>query len=197
MKSYILILFLSFFSINILFSQIPTKKFRIEKIEFLNERGLVCVKFNLVNITRDTLYLSNKNINFKLLKNSKAIKWEYPKVDVQPFIKPVQKNVEQMQIKPEIIDKEDLKEKLAAYFASKLFLKNLEINKNLVRYRDRIIQSIIDDCIILLPSEVYGYETYLFSKKFDKTCKVSVKYLESKRFTYFIDNKGKKIDIMD
>jgi hypothetical protein len=197
MKNYILILFLSFFSINILFSQIPTQKFRIKKIEYLNEKGLVCVKFNLVNITGDTLYLSNKNLNIKLIKNNKTLKWEYPKVDVQPFIKPVLKNVEQMQIKPEILNKEDPKEKLATHFASKLFLKNVKINDKLLRYRDRIIQNIIDDCIVLLPSETYEYETYLFSKKFDKTCKVSVKYSASKRLTYFVNDSGKRVDIND
>ncbi|MCD0473279.1 hypothetical protein LPB87_02615 [Flavobacterium sp. EDS] len=87
-----------------------------------------------------------------------------------------------MQIKPEILNKEDPKEKLVTHFASRLFLKNVEINEKLLRYRDRIIQNIIDDCIVLLSSETYQYEIYLFSKKIDKTCRVSIKYSDNKRF---------------
>ena len=195
MKKYILatVVFALFF--NVASCQTTKPKFRIERIKFENENGLVNVTFNLVNITNDTLYLSNKNLNIKLIKNHKLVRWEYPKFDIQIFVKPVLKNGEQINRKIEILKEEDPKDKLANNFATKLFLKNLNVNMQLMKYKEIIIKTIVDDCTILLPAETYKYEIGFYSKKFDKTCKVSVKYLESKRFTYFIDDSGKKVDI--
>lgn len=195
MKNHILNIVLLSIFFNISYSQISQQKVRINKIEYVDQKGLVSLKFSLINITNDTMYLSNKNLTIKLTKNNKSIKCKYPKVDIQPFIKPILKNGKQIQTKKEILIIEDPKEKIAANFANKLFLENTGINHKLLRYRDIIIKNIIDDCIVLLPSETYEYETYLFSKKLDKTFKVSVKYLDSKRFTYFVDENGKKIEI--
>ena len=195
MKKYILatVVFALFF--NVASCQTTKPKFRIERIKFENENGLVNVTFNLVNITNDTLYLSNKNLNIKLIKNHKLVRWEYPKFDIQIFVKPVLKNGEQINRKIEILKEEDPKDKLANNFATKLFLKNLNVNMQLMKYKEIIIKTIVDDCTILLPAETYKYEIGFYSKKFDKTCKVTVKYLDNKRFTYFVDDKGKKIDI--
>lgn len=195
MKNQILNLVLLFISFNISYSQISQQKVRINKIDCVDENGLVSLKFSLINITNDTLYLSNKNLIIKLTKNNKLIKFKYPKVDVQPFIKPVLKNGQQIQTKKVILNIENPKEKIAACFAKKMFLENTEINQKLLKYKDNIIQNIIDDCIVLLPLETYEYETYLFSKNFDKTCKVSVKYSDNKIFTYFINDNGKNINI--
>lgn len=195
MKKYILatVVFALFF--NVASCQTTKQKFRIEKVKYSNENGLVNVTFNLVNITNDTLCLSDKNLSIRLIKNHKYINWDYPKVDVQPFVKPVLKNGEQIDNKIEILEKEDPKDKLANNFATKLFLKNLNVNMQLMKYKEIIIKTIVDDCTILLPAETYNYEIGFYSKKFDKTCKVSAKYSDNKRFTYFVDDSGKKIDI--
>jgi hypothetical protein len=63
-----------------------------DKLQYVNENELVNITFNLVNVSDDTLYLSDKNLIIKLIKNNKSIDWDYPKVDVQPFIKPVLKS---------------------------------------------------------------------------------------------------------
>ena len=195
MKKYILatVVFALFF--NVASCQTTKQKFGIERVKYSNENGLVNVTFNLVNITNDTLYLSDKNLSIRLIKNHKICNWDYPKFDVQPFVKPVLKNGEQIDNKIEILNKEDQKDKLVNNFATKLFLKNLNVNVQLMKYKEIIIKTIVDDCTILLPAETYKYEIGFYSKKFDKTCKVTVKYLDNKRFTYFVDDKGKKIDI--
>ncbi len=195
MKKYSLIIFIFTLNLNLASCQITKPKFRIERIKYTNENGLVNVMFNLVNITNDTLYLSDKNLRIRLIKNNKSINWDYPKVDVQPFVKPVLKNGEQIDNKIEILNKEDPKEKLANNFATKLFFKNLNVTVQLMKYKEIIVKTIVDDCTILLPTETYNYEIGFYSKIFDKTCKVEVKYLESKRFTYFVDDSGNKIDI--
>lgn len=195
MKKYILATIAFFLFFNVVSCQTTKQKIKIDRIKFINENGFLKITFNIINLSKDTMFLNYKMLNIRAVKNQKNVKLDYPNVHEQPFIKPVFKNGEQVQIKTEGLNKEDLKEKSANYFANKLFLKNLEINHKLLKYRDRIIQNIVNNCIVLLPSETYEYETYLFSKKFDKTCKVSVKYIDSKRFTYFVDDSGKKIDI--
>jgi hypothetical protein len=197
MKKYILIILVSVLSLSKIFCQTTKQKFRIERIKCVNENGFVNITFNLVNITNDTLYLSDKNLNIRLIKNHKSINWDYPKVHVQPFVKPVLKNGEQIDDKIKILNKEDPKDKLAKNFATKLFFKNLNANVQLIKYKEIIVKNIVDDCTILLPAETYNYEIGFYSKKFDKTCKVSVKYLDNKRFTYFVDDSGKKIDLID
>jgi hypothetical protein len=195
MKKHIATTIVFFLFLNVAYCQITKQKIRIERIKYVNEKGSINLTFNMMNITSDTLYLSRKKINIRLIKNHKSIKWEYPKFDIQIFVKPVLRNGEQIYKTPEVTNIKDPKEKAAKYFANKLFLKNSATNNELIRYRDRVIQNIVDDCIILLPLETYEYETFLFSKKFDKTCKVSVKYSDNKKFTYFLDESGKKIEI--
>lgn len=200
MKKYILPIFVFVLFFNVVLCQTTKQKIKIDRVLYVNENGFLKITFNIVNLSKDTLFLNYKMLNITAVKKQKIVKLDYPNVHEQPFIKPVFKNGEQLQtrtldLKTEGLNKEDPKEKSAYYFGNKLFLKNLLINQKLLKYRDRIIQNIVDNCIVLLPSEIYEYETYLFSKKFDKTCKVSVKYSNSKRFTYFVDDSGKKIDI--
>ena len=195
MKKYILATIIFILFINVVSCQTTKQKIRIEEIKYLNDNGLLSITFDIVNLSKDTLYLNYKALIIKIIKKNKIIKWEYPKVDVQPFIKPVLKNNEQIYDKRDILNKEDPTEKLVTSFANKLFIKNEKINHKLSKYTDRIIQNIIDNCIVLLPLETYKHETYLFSKKIDKTCRVSVKYSDSKIFTYFVDDNGKRIEI--
>ena len=123
---YILIVFVFTLPFNIIFCQTIKQKFKIEKIKYVNENGFVNVTFNLVNITNDTLYLSDKNLDIRLIKNHKLIKWDYPKFDVQPFIKPVLKDGTSIyENNLEIPIQEIIKDKLANHFANKLFLKSL------------------------------------------------------------------------
>lgn len=200
MKKYILTIFVFILFFNVVLCQTTKQKIKIDRVLYINENGFLKITFNIVNLSKDTLFINYKMLNITAVKYQKIIKLDYPNVHEQPFIKPVFKNGEQLRtrtldLNTEALNKEDPKEKSAYYFANKLFLKNLLINHKLLKYRDKIIQNIVDNCIVLLPSEIYEYETYLFSKKFNKTCKVSVKYSNSKRFTYFVDESGKKIDI--
>lgn len=80
-------------------------------------------------------------------------------------------------------------------FANKLYEKNFGSNVIYKKDKEFIMESIVNNCIILMPNEVLDYTSGFYSKKFDKKCKVSAKYIDSKRFTYFIDDRGKKIDI--
>ena len=169
MKKYILatVVFALFF--NVVSCQTTKQKFGIERVKYSNENGLVNVTFNLVNITNDTLYLSDKNLSIILIKNHKYVNWDYPKFDVQPFVKPVLKNGEQIDNKIEILNKEDLKDKLANNFATKLFLKNLNVNVQLMKYKE-----IIDLGFKHIPDSdpqwfnEYGYEYFRVEMKLDK-----------------------------
>lgn len=195
MKTYNLTL-LFILAFGAVFSQTRKQSVKIENIRFEVENYIVNVKFNIVNMTQDTLYISERNIDIQLIKKSKLIKWEYPKVDIHPFVKSVLKNKTYgFENKTVTSTQDNIRDKLANCFANKLFLKNLKVNKEFEKHKNVIVENIVEDCIVLLPLETYDYEKGFYSKKIDKTCKVSVKYLRSKRFTYFVNDNGKKIDI--
>jgi|SRR6218665_2095273 len=152
------------------------------------------LNFEIRNNTKDTLYLSEMNISVKVIKGGKTLEEDNSKSIGTPYVRPV--------INKGFVCKEEkeYKEKinsLKVKFAEKLYQKNFGSNTTLVDDKNFIIESIIRDCVVLMPNEAIDYTSGFYSEKFDKNCKVSAKYLDSKRFTYFIDNSGKKIDIMN
>lgn len=151
------------------------------------------LEFEISNKSKDTLYISENNILITVFKGKSALKQDkvLPSIGT-PFIKPMIRK----QFKSEEKDKyERLLENLKLKFANKLYTKNFGSNTKYIDSKDFIIENIVRDCIVLMPNESIDYSSGFYSKKFDKACKVSVKYLDSKRFTYFIDDSGKKIDI--
>lgn len=84
---------------------------------------------------------------------------------------------------------------LKVKFANKLYNKNFGSTSTYKDSKDFIIESIVQDCIVLIPNESIVYNKGFYSKSFDKTCKVSAKYSGNRVFTYFVDDNGKKIEI--
>jgi hypothetical protein len=161
-----------------------------ERKVFLN--NLVLLQFEIESKTNDTIYLSKKNIHLRVFKDKKEIN-EDKLPTYLPFIKPTKAKKE---FKCEEKDKyERYLENLKLKFANKLYDKNFGSNTVYKDSKDFIIENIVRDCIVLMPNESIDYSSGFYSKSFDKTCKVSAKYLDNKRFTYFVDDSGKKIDI--
>lgn len=151
------------------------------------------LEFEITNKSKDTLYISENNIQTTVIKNKVVLKQDkvIPSIGT-PFMKPMFRK----QFKSEEKNKYNkLIEKLKFKFANKLYEKNFGSNNTYEESKDFIIENIVRDCIILFPSESIDHSVGFYSKKFDKTCKVSVKYLDSEIFTYFVDDNGKKIDI--
>lgn len=160
-----------------------------ERKIYLN--NFVLLQFEIENKSNDTIYLSKKNIDIKVFKNNKEINKDNPPTYL-PFVRPTKIK----QFKCEDKDKyEKGKEELKFKFANKLYEKNFGSNSKYIGSKDFIIKNIVSDCIILMPSESIDYSSGFYSKSFEKTCKVSVKYVDNKRFIYFVDDSGKKIDI--
>ncbi|WP_395066048.1 hypothetical protein [Flavobacterium sp.] len=150
------------------------------------------LEFEIVNKSQDTVFLSKENIVLTVIKGKTIIKEEKPSTIGMPFVKPI--------IRSTIFCKEqkEYQEKINSLklkFANKLYEKNFGSNTIYKNSKDFIIENIIRDCFILMPNESIDHSMGFYSKKFDKTCKVSVKYSDNKRFTYFVDDSGKKIDI--
>jgi hypothetical protein len=109
-----------------------------------------------------------------------------------PFIRPIIRKQFKCKEKQQY---EKYLENLKFKFANKLYEKNFGSNAAYKDSKDFIIGNIIRDCIILMPNESIDYSTDFYSETFDKTCRVEAKYLDNKRFTYFLDDNEKKIDI--
>lgn len=151
------------------------------------------LNFELKNNTLDTLYISRQNIDFNIKKEKYILKNTINTSSIgSPFFWPRIRK----QFKCEEKDKyEKYLENLKLKFAKKLYEKNFGSNDAYEKYKDFILESIVSDCIVLMPNEAIDYECHFRNEKFDKTCKVNVKYIDNKRFTCFVDDSGKKIDI--
>ncbi|WP_131701507.1 hypothetical protein [Flavobacterium sp. ABG] len=162
-----------------------------ESKTYLN--NFVLLQFEIENLTNDTIYLSEKNIDLKIFKNKKKIN-EDNLPTYLPFIRPIKIKEFKCEEKERY---EKSIEELKLKFANKLYEKNFSTNTIYKDSKDFILENIIRDCIVLMPNESIDYNKGFYSKKFDKNCKVSVKYSENKRFTYFVNDSGKRIDIND
>lgn len=168
------------------------------KITYLGYRSDVyssdfpTLEFEITNNSQDTIYLSKQNIVVIVIKGKSIIKEGKPTTIGTPFVKPIIRNTifcKEQKENQEKINSLKLK------FANNLYDKNFASNTLYKNNKDFIIENIIRDCVVLMPNESIGHSSGFYSKLFDKTCKVSVKYLDSKRFTYFVDDSGKKINI--
>lgn len=160
-----------------------------ESKTYLN--NFVLLQFEIENVSNDTIYLSEKNIDLKIFKNKKNIKEDNLPIYL-PFIRPTKIKQFKCEEKEKYVK---VIEELKIKFANKLYEKNFASNTVYKNYKDYILENIINDCIVLMPNESINYSKGFYSQKFDKTCKVSVKYTEKKRFSYFVDNSGKRVDI--
>lgn len=151
------------------------------------------LNFEIKNNTLDTLYISNKNLSFIVKKGKIVLKEDKSSSSIgSPFFLPRVRK----QFRCEEKDRYEKEiEKLKLKFAKKLYQKNFSSTPKYINSKDFIIENIVRDCIVLIPNEAIDYDFHFRNEKFDKTCKVSVKYSDNKRFTYFVDDKGKKIDI--
>ena len=151
--------------------------------------------FELNNNTLDTLYISTENIVFTIKKGKSTLtgKKVLPSIGT-PFFWPRVRKQFKCEEKQQY---EKYLENLKFKFANKLYKKNFGSNTLYKNDKDFIIENIIRDCIILMPNEAIDYDCHFHNEKFDRTCKVEAKYLDNKRFTYFVDDNGKKVDIMN
>lgn len=191
----ILVICFSFFGFSFLVKQTIDEKIKLTYLGYEINRyrfNYQNLNFEIINKTKDTMYLSDTNIFIKIIKEEKILKEDKPQSIGTPYVRPV--------ISKGFVCKEqkEYDEKINSFklkFANKLYDKNFGSNTIYKNSKDFIIESIVRDCIILMPNESIDYSSGFYSKLFDKTCKVTVKYLDNKRFTYFVDDKGKKIDI--
>jgi len=147
--------------------------------------------FNITNNTKDTIYLSSRNIKLSVIKGNKFLKNEEIKTRGQLIFDKSNKNKERENIWLAEEEKTDL---LKDTFATNLFYKNFGKNKY-KNSREFIIRCIKADCIILKPKQTFIYSKIFNNSDFDNKCKVNISYLNTKRFSYFVDDTGKEVEI--
>jgi hypothetical protein len=148
--------------------------------------------FEILNNTNDKIYLSETNIFVSVTKEGKPLKEDKNESIGTPYVRPV---INKGLVCIEQREEEEKKYSLKVKFANKLYQKNFGFSPKDIDTKKGIIDHIVSDCIVLMPNESINYSRGFHSKIFDKSCKVSVKYIENKRFNYFLDDNGKKINI--
>lgn len=185
----------SILSLLLISSKLIENKIRITYLGYKSSvyrPNFSTLEFEISNNSRDTIYLSKQNIIVKVIKEKSILREKKTSTVGTPFVKPIIRNTI---LCKEEKERQERMNRLKFKFASKLYEKNFGSNTVYKDSKDFIIENIVRDCIILMPNESIDYDIGFYSEKFDKTCKVDVKYLYIKRFTYFVDDKGKKIDI--
>lgn len=150
------------------------------------------LNFEIINNTKDTIYLSEKNIFIKVIKKGKTLKEDKPQSIGTPYVRPV---ISKGFVCKEEKEYEEKINSLKVKFANKLYNKNFGSNSVYKDSKDFILENIVRDCIVLMPNESMDYSSGLYSAKFDKTCKVEAKYLDNKVFSYFVNDNGKRVNI--
>lgn len=189
-KLFVLLAFVSFsFNYQKGLDNISFKYLDFEKTG--NSSSLNFLFLEIQNNSSDTIYLSRKNIIINVLKNKTELHDEINKSIGQLFYKPTKKNKAK-------ITRENIQEKQTARlrhnFAKKIFYKNFSKDKS-KQNKDFIIQTIENDCIVILPKQTINYGTMFNNNAFDNNCKVNIKYNNSKRFTFFMDANDKVVNI--
>jgi len=147
--------------------------------------------FNITNNTTDTIYLSSRNIKLSVIKGNKFLKNEEIKTRGQLIFDRSNKNKERENIWLAEEEKTDL---LKDTFATNLFYKNFGKNKY-KNSKEFVIRCIKADCIILKPKQTFIYSKIFNNSAFDSKCKVNISYPNTKRFSYFVDDTGKEVEI--
>ncbi|RXR18879.1 hypothetical protein [Flavobacterium stagni] len=157
---------------------IAQDKLRITYVGFFQDclENWPQLKFEITNLTNDTLYISYDKIKFEVKKKSKKIVEEkYTANTGLPFIRPIITECPEQQIERNV---------LAHKFAKKL----LEKNKVSGVDEKNAIQNIEIACIVIYPNErLYLYKTF-FCKKFDKKYEVTVKSYDDTIITSYQSN---------
>jgi hypothetical protein len=187
---YITILSLLFFSISGVAQNQLKDKFVLNALGF---EGDYCIpnfyvlKLDITNKSKDTLYISEKNIQVIVIKQGGVLLEDRMDEEAPYFIL---RNT--MKFKCEEKDNYDKKiNELKLNFANKLYEKNFGSSETYKKDRDFIVHIIVRDCIVLMPNESIDYNTGFNSKAFDKTCIVKAEYIDRKTFTYFMNDNEK------
>ncbi|WP_374505015.1 hypothetical protein [Flavobacterium sp.] len=191
----VLVLCFSFYGFSFFVRQKTNEKIKLTYLGYeinRNRFNYQNLNFEIINNTEDTIYLSEKNVFIVVIKEGRKLKEDKFQSIGTPYVRPV---ISKGFVYKEEKEYEEKVNSLKVKFANKLYEKNFGSNAVYKKDKEFIIESIVNNCIILMPYEILDYTSGFYSKKFDKTCKVSAKYIDSKRFTYFIDDNGKKIDI--
>lgn len=162
-------------------------KIKVEYLGYENNnkffKNQVYLKFNLINLTSDTLYISKEHLNVTCKNNKKTLK-NYPLV-LKDF-------VGQILVMPQKASKEELKERkiinaLLKKLSEKILDYNLKINNNVQNKLD-VVKNIEENTIILFPYQSYTYSIFFYNKKFNCHTKVILEYNPTKIFTSFYNN---------
>ena len=179
---YLNILFILFF----VFTAKAQKEISVNYIGFYidkSNKNKVELEFEIRNLTNDTIYISEENLNIKVYKNTKEIKEQIIDYGIgTPFIRP------RITKCPEI---ENVKNNLAIKFSTGLVQKN---NIEIGEFRNAYELTIVN-CIVLFPNEISYYKKYFVQKAFDKNCEVDIKYKTEKIFTKYKSERNKMIEI--
>jgi hypothetical protein len=162
-----------------------------EYLDFEKFGRISFLYYNITNNTADTIYISTKNIIVKVIKRNKLLKNEEIKTRGQLIFETSDKNKSRIKIQ---FEQEKKTDSLKHVFAKKMFYKNFGNNKY-KRNKEFIIQCIKNDCMVLIPKQSVIYSKLFNNSVFDEKCKVNIIYLNNKRFTYFVDDTGKKVEI--
>jgi len=150
------------------------------------------LEFELTNTSNDTLYLSKKNIIVTVTKGKAKLREDKATPHVTPFVRPVIRRLIRYDAQ---IKYERTRDSLKLNFAQNLYNRNLGINHGY--NKTFVLETIIRDCIILLPNESIDYSSGFKSEVFDKNCKVAAKYVNDKVFTSFLDDNMNRIYILN
>lgn len=162
-------------------------KIKVEYLGYENNnkffKNQVYLKFNLINLTSDTLYISKEHLNVTCKNNKKTLK-NYPLV-LKDF-------VGQILVMPQKASKEELKERkiinaLLKKLSEKILDYNLKINNNIENKLD-VVKNIEENTIILFPYQSYTYSIFFYNNKFNCHTKVILEYNPTKIFTSFYNN---------
>jgi hypothetical protein len=151
------------------------------------------LKFEITNKSQDTLYISERNILTIISKGGVILKEKICLPIGAPIILSLN---DRKQFKCEEKDNyEKGIEKLKLNFANKLYDKNFGSNSEYKSSKDFILKNIIRDCIVLLPNESINYSKGFDNEAFDKTCKVKIRYINTKIFSSFVNDDDKIVEI--
>jgi hypothetical protein len=141
------------------------------------------LQFEIINLTNDTLYFSNDNLKFEVIKNSEIVVEEKPHFgNGLPFLRPKFEKCPEIQIQ---------KQNLSKTFAKKLISKNNISNVEI----ENLLQAIELACIVLYPKEIVYVEKVFFNKNFDRNYEVKIKNYDRKIFTIYRTDSDKLIKI--
>lgn len=197
MKIYILISVLNCYTLSIEAQKyLMSSKIEIEYKGFTIEANAPnCnnLNFEIINKSKDTLYLSKQKIEVTIFKGRNVVKKGKPNYGITPYFRPNNRHEVNCLEKLEYIKTIEL---LKNQFAEKIYYKNVDSTVDDYSTEFSVIRSIADECILIMPNESVDYVFPFFSKIFDKSCTVITKYNDNKSFYSFFDG-DKLVNLKD